>query len=93
MLGAQPWPFTTGAPGEQVDEPLVPAAGPLRPDELKQYDHVREAQDRINMLDKAISTLQRMRRSRDAVAQQLIDDAVARAYEYRQTLQDVLNTR
>jgi hypothetical protein len=23
MLGAQPWPFTTGAPGEQVQEPLV----------------------------------------------------------------------
>jgi hypothetical protein len=22
-LGAQPWPLTTGAPGEQVDEPLV----------------------------------------------------------------------
>jgi len=28
MLGAQPWPFTTGAPGEQVDAPLVWMARP-----------------------------------------------------------------
>jgi hypothetical protein len=53
-------------------------------------DHVTEAREKVKMLDKAIDTLSRVRRSRNASAQQKIDQAVEKGRRIRQQIKDIL---
>jgi len=53
-------------------------------------NHPKEAQDTVNMLDKAIRTLSLARRSRNAAAQQRIDSAIEKARRIRQQISDIL---
>jgi uncharacterized protein YoxC len=53
-------------------------------------DHVNEAKEKVKMLDKAIETLSRVRRSRNASAQQKIDQAVEKGRRIRQQIKDIL---
>jgi hypothetical protein len=54
-------------------------------------NHVREAEDRARSLEKAIRTLQGVRRSRDAAGQREIDAAIGRARDYLRTLKGILS--
>jgi hypothetical protein len=56
MLGAQPWPLTTGAPGEQVQEPLVwmasgQLAAPQSPGDLVHSTDPRPTQPSVSKSD------------------------------------------
>ncbi|MSP13843.1 MAG: hypothetical protein EXR62_12920 [Chloroflexi bacterium] len=56
-------------------------------------DHPREGQQRVGSLEEAIRILKDARRSRTPEAQQEIDEAVKRANEYLQTLNDILHPK
>lgn len=54
-------------------------------------NHVKEAEQEVRMLDRAIKHLTQVRRSRSPEAQAKIDAALERARRYRKQLTDILN--
>ncbi len=53
-------------------------------------DHINEAREKVRMLDNSIKTLELARRSRNAAAQQRIDEAVDKGRRIRQQIQNIL---